>query len=113
MAKTRNRRLPILILIALSLLFIAERSYAAGRFAAGFRECSYYRSAQHFVREATVFCVKQGNVALCEREAKKYFRQCGFRADYQVLSESAYSQILLAFVLVKTPELSSLSGKAQ
>lgn len=98
-------------LVVLHLVIVSPTSYAADRFASEFRECSYYRSAHHFVREAVVLCVKQGAVTQCEREARKYYRQCGFTENFDILSRAIYSRMLLQIVVAKAPELSNLKER--
>ena len=101
----------ILLSLALYLVIICTSLEAADRFGSAFRECSYYRSSQQFVREALVFCIKQGAVTQCEREARKYYQQCGFKENFNVLSQAIYSRMLLQIVVAKAPELSNLKER--
>lgn len=106
-----SRKILLSLALPLAISWLYSESLAADRFGSAFRECSYYRTPQQFVREAIVFCIKQGAVTQCEREARKYYQQCGFKENFNVLSQAIYSRMLLQIVVAKAPELSNLKAR--
>jgi len=101
------------ILIALLVLCISNPARAEGLYSDFFRACSSYDSAAQFVQESSLYCLKQARPETCEREAKLYFKNCGFDGKYSRLSSSVFQKVLMMFVLGKASPLVSYNAKAK
>lgn len=69
------------------------------------RSCQEYSSSQEFVKKAVVGCLKAANSRRCERNAQKFFEQCGYEGDFSELSTKVASDLLTVIVLHGTPSL--------
>ena len=65
-------------------------------------ECSEHRSPERFVRDAVAFCLPKGNVN-CDRQAKRYFKGCGFEGNFEEMSAEVTRKLVLMLVLNRAP----------
>ena len=101
--------------IALSVLLslVVSYTYASAEdlYSSSFKPCSKYSSPSAFVRESTIYCLKQSRGEICEREAKKYFEYCGFDGKYSKLSRKAVADLFKLLLLGKAQNLTNVAAK--
>lgn len=74
------------------------------------KPCAEFNTAQQFVRESTLYCLRQQNQRVCHERAQEFFEGCRFSGDYQRMSSIIHTKMLM--VLALAGSRSTTSGSA-
>lgn len=63
------------------------------------KSCHHYKTSRHFVRESTLYCLRQPGQKGCKEQAQKYFEACRYSGDFQRMSARMGARMLLVLAL--------------
>lgn len=63
------------------------------------RSCHHYKTSRQFVRESTLYCLRQPGQKSCKERAQRYFEACRYSGDFQRMSARMGARMLLVLAL--------------
>jgi hypothetical protein len=63
------------------------------------KSCHHYKTSKQFVRESTLYCLRQPGQKGCKEQAQRYFEACRYSGDFQRMSARMGARMLLVLAL--------------
>lgn len=89
---------PFLILTS----YAAQAEYKGDLFK---NSCSSFSSNEDFMKQAGVFCVNQTHTRTCMRQARSYFKQCGYEGNFKELMQGVQEKLLVMLFITKSTDM--------